>query len=148
MVQNIGISNTFVWSPAGDIMYFADSMEQCIWKYEFNVSNGTISKREIFVSLKGTDIYPDGSTIDIEGFLWNAQWNGSRIVRYAPNGEVDRIIALPVSKPTCCTFGGDKLQSLFITTASIDSKNPMAGKTFVIDGIGQGIPKNRYGDLR
>jgi len=146
--KNIGISNTVVWSPNGERMYFADSMEQCIWKYEFDVSTGTISNREVFVSLKGTNIYPDGSAIDTEGFLWNAQWDGSRVVRYAPTGKVDRVITLPVSKPTCCTFGGNKLQSLFVTTASINTSNPLAGQTFVIEGIGQGIPENQYGDLK
>ena len=142
--SKIGISNTVVWSPDGKWMYFADSMEQCIWRYRFDAGKGQIGEKEVFVSLKGTSIYPDGSTIDAHGFLWNAQWDGSRVVRYSPAGEIDKVIELPVSKPTCCAFGGPDFQHLFVTTASIDTSNPLAGKTFVIEDAGQGFAEHKF----
>lgn len=133
-LREINISNTFVWSPDTKYMYFADSKLQLIWRFSFDVQTSSLSKKpEIFVSLKGTEFYPDGSAMDAEGYLWNAQWGGSRIVRYSPEGEVDRVVALPVSQPTSCCFGGENLEFLFVTSASTGVEHEgSAGQTFVI----------------
>ena len=138
LLSGIGISNTVVWSRNGDAFYFADSQEQIIWKFDMDAS-GVISNRQEFVSLKGTDIYPDGSVVDAQGYLWNAQWGGSRVVRYSPLGEVDTIIPVPVSQPTCCAFGGEKYNKLFITTASIGVDEEKAGYTYVFEGMYNGF---------
>ena len=141
MLTGIMIPNTLAWDTDRGLFYFADSAEQIIWRFQYG--DGALSNREVFVSLKGTSMYPDGSCIDSEGGLWNAQWDGSRVVRYLPNGEVDKIIELPARRPTSCCFGGPKLRTLFITTASIGchpDHEPDAGKTFAIELSHTGLP--------
>lgn len=144
--RDIGVSNTFVWSPDGRFFYFADSQKQVIWRFSFD-ADGCLSDQQEFVSLKGTNIYPDGSAIDIEGYLWNAQWDGGRIVRYSPTGSVDKIIQLPVSRPTCCAFGGINRDILFVTSASIGvsiQDEPLAGRTLMITNVGVGISEYQF----
>ena len=133
-LRGINISNTFVWSPDARYMYFADSKLQLIWRFTFNIQTSSISKKpDVFVSLKGTQFYPDGSAMDAAGYLWNAQWGGSRVVRYSPEGREDFVVDLPVSQPTSCCFGGENLEYLFVTSASVGVDDEIsAGQTFVI----------------
>ena len=119
------------------------SMEQTIWKFEMN-SKGLISNQREFVSLKGTNCYPDGSAVDCEGFLWNAKWGGSRIVRYSPSGEVDTIVSVPVSQPTCCAFGGVDYETLFVTSAAIGVDEELAGSTFMLSGMPKGFSESSF----
>ena len=129
-LEKIGISNTFAWSPCAQKMYFADSAAQTIWVMAFDLETGTLGEREVFISLKGTEFYPDGSAMDAEGCLWNAQWGGSRVVRYSPAGEVLQILEIPTSQPTSCAFVKDHLM---VTTASIGLTGEIsAGQTFLI----------------
>jgi sugar lactone lactonase YvrE len=94
--------------------------------------------RHEFAGTMGQAATPDGSAIDSEGFLWNAQWDGWRVVRYAPDGRLDRVIDLPVQRPTSCTFGGPGGATLFITSARDDltdaqlSAQPLAGGVFAV----------------
>ncbi len=93
---------------------------------------------------------PDGSTIDAAGFLWNAEWDGWAVVRYAPDGSVDRVIDLPVQKPTSCMFGGPDLSTLYVTTAIWDhtaqalEEQPWAGSVLAIDLGVRGLPEPRF----
>ena len=100
-------------------MYFADSPKQTIWRYTFDRIEGSLSDGVVFATTEG-DVYPDGAVTDAEGYLWNAQWGGSQIVRYAPDGCVDAIIPVPVSQPTCVAFGGPSLDMLCVTSAQQD----------------------------
>ena len=115
-----------------------------VWVVDFDPTTGTPSNRRVFVTLPGPG-YPDGSTIDAEGFLWNAEWNGQRIVRYSPGGEVDRVIEMPVRRPTSCMFGGSDLRTLYVTS---DSRNleeqPEAGGLFAIETDVPGLPETRF----
>ncbi|NBX60404.1 MAG: SMP-30/gluconolactonase/LRE family protein, partial [Opitutaceae bacterium] len=94
---------------------------------------------------------PDGSTVDVDGCLWNAEFRAGRVVRYSPRGEVDRIIRLPVSQPTSCVFGGKELDILYITTAAQNlsaeqlADQPLAGAVFAIRPGTQGLPEPRFG---
>lgn len=73
--------------------------------------------------------FPDGSAVDAEGFLWNAQYNGWRVVRYAPDGRIDRVVELPVKRPTSCAFGGPDLQTFYIRTAQLTpASQPMSAE--------------------
>lgn len=118
--SGITISNGLGFSPDDKIFYYTDGLKQRIYQYDFDLVKGTISHRRLFVQLDQGDIYPDGLTVDSEGYLWEAQWNASHIVRYSPEGKRDRLIEMPTARPTSCIFGGTDLKTLFVTTASKD----------------------------
>lgn len=111
------IPNSLAWSPDGATMYFADSLHHAIYAYGFGAAAGRMADRRDFAAI-AAPAFPDGSAVDEEGCLWNAEFNGSRIVRYRPSGEVDRVLPVPVARPTCCAFGGPDRDILYVTTAS------------------------------
>ncbi|NIB44196.1 SMP-30/gluconolactonase/LRE family protein [Pseudomaricurvus alkylphenolicus] len=116
VVDGITISNGLCWSPDSRVMYHSDSPRQEIYAYDFEPESGSISNRRLFAKTE-VGCYPDGATVDAEGFLWSAQWGGSKLVRYAPDGQKVGELPLPVSQPTCLTFGGNDLATMFITSA-------------------------------
>ena len=146
--SNIGVSNTLAWSPDNQKFYFTDTLTGIIFSYDFNLENGEISNKQEFA--KHERGYPDGSTVDSEGYLWSCRWGGSCVIRFDPNGKVDDIIELPVENITSCTFGNKSLQTLFITTARWGmtkeniEKNPEAGGLFSIDLDIKGLPDNSF----
>lgn len=152
-VQNIKIPNAICWSPDSTRMYLADSLQRNIDVFDFAASAGALSNRRSFVETED-NIYPDGAVTDAEGFLWNAQWNGHRVVRYTPDGKVDLTLPLPVSQPTCVTFGGPDLDHLFITSAreglsaSALEAQPLAGSLFIYKTGAKGRISSRYGYRR
>ncbi len=111
----IGIANTLCWAPGGRTLYFADTMQNRIDAYPFDPLAGTLGPPAPFAL--GGPGSPDGSAIDDEGFLWTARWGASCLLRYAPDGRVDRTVALPASQPTSCAFAGPGSRTLFVTTA-------------------------------
>lgn len=112
---NISISNTVCWSPDNRTMYFADTATGAIFAYDFDLEAGRIGNRREFARFdRGA---PDGSTVDAEGCVWNARWDGGCVVRFTPQGKVDMVVEVPVAKPTSCAFGGPDLGDLYITTA-------------------------------
>jgi L-arabinonolactonase len=149
MGDGIGISNSLAWSPDDSTFYFADTLDGRIYAYDFDAPSGAISRKRPFVSVSGPGV-PDGSAVDSEGYLWNAEWNGWRIVRYAPDGSVDRVIALPVQKPTSCAFGGPDLRTLYVTSAAWDlgqsdlAAQPWAGGVLAIEVDVAGLPAPRF----
>lgn len=150
VLDGIGISNSTVWSLDDRHFYFADTLDGAIYRFDYDHASGTISNRKQIVDLKGSGIGPDGSTIDSDGYLWNAQWDGWRLARYAPDGRLDRVVDLPVQKPTSCMFGGPDLRTLYVTSAVWDlkgdalAKQPQAGGLFALDvGVG-GVPEPRF----
>ncbi len=86
-----------------------------IWAYDYDAETGATSNERIFATPHPG--FPDGSCIDADGCLWNAEWGASRVVRYTPDGKIDRVIAVPAKNPTCCAFGGTRLDRLYITSA-------------------------------
>jgi L-arabinonolactonase len=147
--QGVAISNGICWSPDGTRFYFADSARQIIWRYAFDIVAGAISDREEFARTTGPAC-PDGATVDEEGYLWSAQWAGGCVVRYAPDGQIDRVIQMQVSQPTCVAFGGPNLDLLFVTTARAGLDQAMllsqtgAGDVFVYNVGVRGLPENRF----
>lgn len=149
LLNDILIPNSLCWNPEGSKMYFADSTNNRIDVYDFDPIVGVPSNRKTFAKTDAT-IFPDGSTIDKEGYLWNAQWGGHRIVRYSPEGEIDHVLNLPVSQPTCVTFGGPDLTWLFITTAK-DGLNhdqlkeqPLAGNLLIYKTEIKGLTEHYF----
>ncbi|HLX28276.1 MAG TPA: SMP-30/gluconolactonase/LRE family protein [Casimicrobiaceae bacterium] len=149
VASNIRIPNSLGWSPDGRTMYFADSLQYAIFAYDFDPASGDIGRRRVFATTSAP-AFPDGSTVDAEGFLWNAEFNGGRVVRYAPDGRIDRIIELPTHRPTCCAFGGPNLDTLYITTASQQmapdemANQPLAGALLAIDVGVRGLVEPRF----
>ena len=133
ILDGLGISNTLVCSPDGRILYVADSLAGRIDSLTIDPVTGAAGERRPFINTRGRDCAPDGSAVDAEGYVWNAQWGGARIVRYAPDGSVDRIVPMPVDQPTSCAFGGKDLATLFVTTARKSlsdaalARQPLAG---------------------
>ena len=150
MEDGIGISNSLAWSPDDRVFYFADTLRRTIFAYDFDGDSGTIANRRVLTDCADQPGTPDGSTVDAEGYLWNAQWDGWRLVRYAPDGRVDRIVALPVQKPTSCMFGGPDLSTLYVTSAVWDLRGedlagqPHAGGLLALDVGVHGLPEARF----
>ena len=146
MIDGISIPNSLAWSPDGRTMYFADSLCHTIYAFAFTPETGDVGTRRVFAET-AAPAFPDGSAMDCEGCLWNAEFFGGRVVRYAPDGRVDRVITCPLDRPTCCAFGGPDLRTLFITStcqnmaAAERAAQPLAGALFAIDVDVQGLPE-------
>ena len=140
--KNLGIPNTFVWSPDNSKFYFADTIDGSLLEYKFNLDEGILlDKKNFFNFDRGA---PDGSTIDSEGFIWNCRWGGSCVVKIDPKGRVDQIYELPVENVTNCVFGGNDLKTLFITTANNLDKNKYDGSLFALNVNTPGIEDNKF----
>ena len=141
--EELGIPNTFVWSPDNKNFYFTDTLNGTILSYDFELESGELSNKKYFATFDRG--HPDGSTIDTDGCVWNCRWGGSCIVRFTPSGKVDQIIEMPVQNITNCIFGGSDMKTLFITTASNEgkNKNDLDGSLFSINLNYQGIEDNK-----
>ena len=151
-------SNGPCWSPDNKTFYFADTFQQEIWAYDYDLATGTPSSRRLFASTKDDLGVADGSTVDEEGFLWNAQLISGDLIRYAPDGTVDRKITMPVKNITSVMFGGPNLDEIFVTSMArvkhpavhdhfaVEAKPQFgAGHVFRIRGLGiRGIPEPRF----
>jgi sugar lactone lactonase YvrE len=150
METGLTISNGLGWSPDQKTFYLTDSPQQKIYAYDFNSATGSISDRHIFVDLTDESFYPDGLTIDSQGHIWSAMWNGWCVIRFNPQGEEILRIKLPVQLPTSCTFGGEDLQTLYITTASVGlsqteiEKSFYSGDVFALQTDVTGLPAYNF----
>ena len=147
---NVGISNCFIWSRENDRFWFADSLDRKVYTFDYDHSAGTIANRKLFADTGPMGCTPDGGTIDAEGFIWIAMWDGWKVVRFAPDGRIDREVRLPAAKPTSCMFGGPDLATLYVTTALWDTKpdglagQPQAGGLFALEVGVCGLPEPRF----
>src|ERR1700761_1548294 len=140
--RDLGISNTLLWSPDRSRFYFGDSLQNCIWSWNYNAKDQSIAEEKPF--FQGFDRgVPDGSAIDADGYVWNCRYDGGCIVRVAPDGKIDRVIELPVSRPTNCTFAGNVL---YITCASPASGRweRFGGCLFSMQTNVSGVTENRF----
>lgn len=144
METGIQISNGLGWSPDQKTMYYTDSPRRKIYNYDYDLISGAITNPRDFVIVPEKDGFPDGLAVDCEGFVWSAHWDGWRISRYDPEGKIERVVYLPVQRPTSCTFGGPDLEKLFITSAWTGlTKNeleeqPLAGDLFLLETEARG----------
>ena len=148
--DTFGITNTFVW-PDSNIFITADTMQNAIYRYEIDEATGRPRSRSTIVQGFERGL-PDGSTLDAQGFVWNCRVaGGGCLIRFDPNGHIDRIVDLPCSWPTSCTFGGPELNTLFVTSArfTMDAThlkaNPLEGGLFAIDVGVNGSGSFRFG---
>jgi sugar lactone lactonase YvrE len=148
--DNIWVANGVAWSPDGATMYFADSHVHTIFAYDYDLDTGAIGKRRVFVDARGRAGVPDGASVDAEGFLWSAMFDGSCLARYAPDGRLDRTVPVPVSRPTACAFGGPDLRTMYVTTARFRlapdklASETHAGGLLALDVGVKGLPEPMY----
>ena len=142
--DGIGCSNGLGFSPDLKQMYYTDSFAYRIYLYDYDRHTGEISNGRVWVQGPESDGYPDGLTIDAEGYAWSAKWDGSSLVRYAPGGAEDRRIHLPARKVSSACFGGDELTDIYVTSAGGDHKEtegPAAGALFRVAQKVRGRPE-------
>lgn len=150
VLEGVSCMNSLCWSPDGGTLYFTDMPTRRIDAFDYDLASGALSNRRMFASLAGEPGLADGSIVDAEGCLWNAQWQGNKLVRYLPDGSVEREVRLPVSNPTCMAFGGPDLDILFVTTAwfTLDARQraaePHAGSLFAFRPGVSGRKEARY----
>jgi sugar lactone lactonase YvrE len=148
ILDDIGVSNGLDWSPDGKTFYYTDSKRRLIWRFPFDMQSGTLGHRAVFANVPKDHGCPDGLTVDAEGFVWSAHWDGWRITRYDPDGRVERVVWLPVPRVTSMCFGGPRLDTLYITSARIGltyeqlKEAPLSGALFSCQPGVTGRPAN------
>lgn len=128
----VSISNGIGWSPDGSTVYYNDTPTRCISAFDYSPEEG-LSGRRVFAEIPDGAGFPDGLTVDADGGVWVALYAGSAVRRYRPDGTLDGVVELPVTQVTACTFGGDDLGELFVTTTREnvpDGEQPLAGALF------------------
>jgi sugar lactone lactonase YvrE len=130
LLQGLGIPNTLLWSEDGSRLYFADSLDGTLYQYPI-ASDGRLEPAHSWFGPHPRGV-PDGSAMDAQGYIWNARWDGGCLLRLAPDGEVDRVLELPVSRPTSCVFGGADLKTLYITSAASPLDHPLDGAVLAV----------------
>lgn len=151
--DGIIVSNGPCWSPDGTIFYFADTWTGEIWAYDYDLETGGVSNRRTFATVDTSGGgAADGSTVDSEGYVWNALVYGGKLVRYAPDGSVDRVIDMPVKKVTSVNFGGPNLDILYVTSMAkpplprFPGDGQQRGALFAIYDLGVlGVEEPRFG---
>jgi sugar lactone lactonase YvrE len=147
MLDGLTVGNGIAWSPDDRTMYLADSWERTIYAFDFDIDDGAISNRRTFARFAADEGIPDGATVDADGAYWSAHFDGGRITRFTPDGRRDRTFLTGMPRPTSCEFIGTDLRTLLVTSASFGltdaqrAASPESGKTFTMEGCGQGLPE-------
>jgi len=137
------VANGPAFSPDGRYLYHTDSIRGTVFRFTLR-ADGSVVDRQPFVRFEPGAGLPDGMTVDAEGGVWIAVWGGSRVSRIAPDGSLDRSIALPASQITSCAFGGPNLDRLYVTSAAEGVDEPQAGALFELEPGVVGLPAHRF----
>jgi sugar lactone lactonase YvrE len=149
-VDRVTVSNGLGWSPDGRLMYYVDTPTRRVDVLDVDADSGMVSGRRPFVDLRDLAGFPDGLTVDADGCVWVAAWDGGAVRRWTPDGELDRTVEVPAVRTTACAFGGPDLGDLYITTATTGldpdrlAEQPLAGSVFVLPGAGPGLPGHAF----
>lgn len=140
LLDDVTVSNGTGWSPDGRLMYYIDTPTCRVDVFDVGEDGLPVNRRPLATVEEGAG-FPDGLTVDADGCVWVALWDGGAVRRYTPDGTLDRVVRLPVPRPTACAFGGTGLTDLYITTArtGLDAPPPLAGSLFVLPGAGKGL---------
>jgi len=145
VVRDVGTSNGMGFTPDRKGMYYTDSSAREIYLYDYDARTGEITNRRIFVRLDEDEAgVPDGMTVDAEGHVWSARWDGGCLVRYAPDGSEERRISFPARKVSSVIFGGADYSDMYVTTAGGQSKaeeGDGAGALFRVTPGVHGVPE-------
>lgn len=148
LVGGVTIANGIAFSPDGRTLYFADSPARVIWAFARDPASGALGARRVFARTEPGQ-FPDGATVDAAGRLWIALWGAGRVRCYAADGGLVGDVALPVSQPSCCCFGGPDLATLYVTSARQGlgsarlQREPLAGALFAVTFQGAERPRGR-----
>jgi sugar lactone lactonase YvrE len=146
--SGLGVSNGLAFSPDGTVMYHADTFRKTVWMFDYDPSSGKRSNERVFTDYLGLPGRPDGACVDADGCYWTACVGGGAVARISPNGDVDRVVELPVAYPTMPAFGGPGLSTLFITSLRRNARTPgdseHDGHLFALDVGVSGIPEPRF----
>jgi sugar lactone lactonase YvrE/DNA-binding IclR family transcriptional regulator len=151
MEEAVHISNGLGWSPDNRRFYFTDSGRRTIWVYDFDLETGGIANRRVFVEFGEAEGVPDGLCVDAEGHVWSAHWDGWCVTRYDPDGRVERVITLPVPRPTSCAFGGPAMTTLYVTSARVRlssqqlAEAPLSGSVLAVETGIRGLAPHVFG---
>lgn len=149
VLTGVRIPNSLCWSPDGRTMYFADSLDHEIGAFAFDPASGELGTRRAFAR-SHPPAFPDGATVDEEGCVWCAEFNGGRVACWHPDGRLVREIPVPVARPTSCAFGGPKLETLFVTTTcqhmseAERAAEPLTGALLAYDIGARGRPEPAF----
>jgi len=142
--RGIGCSNGMAFSPDRKRFYYTDSFAHSIYSFDYCVDDGTLSNQAVFATFADADGMPDGATMDADGCLWSALWDGASIVRLTPAGRIDARIVFPVPKTSSLAFGGEGYADIYITTAGGNAKpeeGDLAGALFRVRTGVRGTPE-------
>jgi len=143
LLSDQGIVNTLLWTANDEAVLTADSLDGVIYRYPLQADGG-LGERTVWAQ-KHVRGDPDGSAMDAQGYVWNARWGGHCIIRFAPDGSVDRVMEVPVSHPTSCVFGGPGMSTLFVTSARPSSgAQELDGAVLAIETGIQGLASQRF----
>ena len=151
VLVDLAISNGIDWSPDDRCMYFIDSATRRVDVFDYDLATGRATGRRALIELPEDAGLPDGMTVDAAGYLWVAVWDGWSVRRYSPSGDLDRVVQLPVARPTSCAFGGPDLADLYVTSASTGlspaelADQPLAGALFVVRPGVRGLEATPFG---
>ena len=145
----VGVANGLAFSPDERYMFFADTMRETVWRFDYDKDQGKIRNQQVFLNLKNLSGKPDGACVDVDGCYWLAHIYGWKVARYTPEGKLDREIQLPFPKPSMCAFGGSKLDTLIITSISTkhdksNGEKKYAGGLFAVNPGVSGIPEPNF----
>lgn len=147
--DQVGCANGLAFSPDGSVMYWADTLHEKVWAYDYDVTTGEPRHERVFLDFASLPGRPDGACVDETGCYWIACVGGAAVLRVTPTGEVDRTIELPVKWPTMPAFGGAGLETVFVTT--IGEREPGAdgpgehGGIYAFDPGVRGLPEPPFG---
>jgi L-arabinonolactonase len=148
---DVAIANSICFSPDGRTMYYADSATREIRCCDYDPDTGRVAKLSVFAHADAAPGDPDGSTIDADGYLWSTRWGAGQVVRFAPDGSIDRVLNLPAPQPTCPAFGGPGLDVLYVTSATTGLSARQLAETSASGGVFahmpgvRGLPEERFG---
>ncbi|WP_416518885.1 SMP-30/gluconolactonase/LRE family protein [Streptomyces achromogenes] len=144
VLADVTVSNGTGWSPDGRLMYYVDTPTRRVDVFDHDAEG--IRDRRPLVEIEEGAGYPDGLTVDADGCVWVALWDGGAVRRYTPDGTLDRVISLPTPRTTACAFGGPALTDLYITTArtGLAAPHPLSGSLLVVPNAGKGLPQPAF----
>jgi hypothetical protein len=149
--DGIVLSNGIAWNQTQTVLYHCDSEPGVIYAYDFDAATGQAGNQRVFAGLREGHSSPDGCTLDAQGGLWVVEVGAGRLVRFNPDGTVERRLDVPVTRPTALAFGGPDMATLFMTSMTYDLSDaerqaqPDAGRLFAITGTGcTGVARPLY----